>query len=100
MLASEQDDPEHPEDEEEDPWKAVRLLRHKVYANAAPYLRVTDTSEVHESNEEIFSMKDNMRVHPRDEDALCKIACAALDITEPLAAEDPIPRAVECPLKV
>lgn len=99
MLATDPEDPEHPD--EDDPWRAVRLLRQKVYANAAPYLRVTDPNEVHESNDEIFSMKDTMRVHPRDEDALSKIACAALDIADPQKAkEDPIPQAVESPHKV
>lgn len=100
LLATEPEDPDHLDDED-DPWRAVRVLRKKVYANAAPYLRITDPNEVHESNDEIFSMKDNMRVHPRDEDALSKIACAALDIADPVEAnEDPIPRAVQDPNKV
>lgn len=100
MLVHEPEDPNHQEDED-DAWRAVRVLRKKVYANAAPYLRVTDPNEVHESNDEIFSAKDNMRVHPRDEDSLSKIACAALDIADPVEAhEDPIPSAIGDPNKV
>lgn len=97
LLASDTD-PELQDDD--DPWKSVRLLQRKVFANAAPYLRITDPNEVHERNEEIYSMKDNMRVHPRDEDALARISCAALDIGDPSHADDPIPQAVAAPHKV
>jgi hypothetical protein len=85
-------------DPEDCPWRSVKLLGPTVYYNAAPFLRISDPTDVHESDFDTFCAKDAMRVHPRDEEALHELACAALDRPsdeQHKFKDDPLPLALQ-----
>jgi hypothetical protein len=88
------DQPLH-DDEDEEFFKSVKVLPDRVFNNAAPFLRVKDPSaEDHKNHEDVFNIKDDMRVHPRDEKELTEIARVAVEASEDDETwDDPIPHA-------
>lgn len=89
------------DDDDDDIWKPARVLGPNVFKNAAPFLRVCDVHSGLQGSD-IFSVKDNMRVHPQDEAALVELACIAVDIksTDTEEREGAVMRAAIYPEKV
>jgi hypothetical protein len=67
------------DDDEDDTWRTVRVLGTSVYSNAAPFLRIRSAHDDAADND-LFSAKEDMRVHPRDEAKLVDLACIAVDM--------------------
>jgi hypothetical protein len=89
------------DDDDDDIWRPARVLGPNVFKNAAPFLRVCDVHSGLQGSD-IFSVKDNMRVHPQDEAALVELACIAVDIksTDTEEREGAVMRAAIYPEKV
>ena len=103
LLAPAHPSAEHSDDDDDDEalFKPVRVLGNTVYTNVAPFLRV---KAAHEDGEgyDLFSAKEDMRVHPQDEAKLVDLACIALDLKEddPEEREAAVGRAAVKPDKV